>query len=189
MSRLKNGHTMLDMSADFWGRNLSRISIARFEMARAFPYHRLPLKSLSLAALVKHFFDQEVDKTLQKADWGGPPALPSSHRVCGCRYRMVQRTASPSVRHPAADPHPSEDEPSPYQGYAISNSSVPLKKAQIVRTGIRDAVKEFMTTAVLHPTFEIRARYNARHIQRTSARSSSSPWLKTREPVLILRST
>ena len=38
-----------------------------FELARRVPYHRLPLRSLRLAALVHHLCGTAVDKTLQRA--------------------------------------------------------------------------------------------------------------------------
>ena len=44
-----------------------------FELARRVPYHRLPLRSLRLAALVHHLHGTAVDKTLQRADWGQRP--------------------------------------------------------------------------------------------------------------------
>ena len=44
-----------------------------FELARRVPYHRLPLRSLRLAALVHHLCGTAVDKTLQRADWGQRP--------------------------------------------------------------------------------------------------------------------
>ena len=44
-----------------------------FEIARRVPYHRLPLRSLRLAALVHHLCGTAVDKTLQRADWGQRP--------------------------------------------------------------------------------------------------------------------
>jgi ribonuclease D len=44
-----------------------------FEKARSIPYYRLPLRSLSLAALVEHFFVDKLDKTFQKTDWGIRP--------------------------------------------------------------------------------------------------------------------
>ena len=53
-------------------------------MARNFPYYRLPLRGLSLAALVKHFFDQELDKTLQRADWGIRPLAHAHKRIVIC---------------------------------------------------------------------------------------------------------
>src|SRR6267143_534086 len=41
--------------------------------SRRVPYHRLPLRSLRLAALVHHLCGTAVDKTLQRADWGQRP--------------------------------------------------------------------------------------------------------------------
>jgi ribonuclease D len=114
-----------------------------FEMARAFPYYRLPLRSLSLAALVKNFFDEEADKTLQKADWGVRP-LSQAHIEYAASdtewcYRIYKK-----LRLIPRPPAPSDDDPRAIQnGY--NSLLIPLKKAQLVRTSIRDAVKEFLT--------------------------------------------
>jgi ribonuclease D len=114
-----------------------------FEMARKFPYYRLPIRSLSLASLVKQFFDQELDKTLQQADWGIRPLshahieyAASDTEWCYRVYRNLRAIPRP--------PDPPEDDPAVIRARYIE-LLVPLKKAQIVRTGIRDAVKEFMT--------------------------------------------
>jgi hypothetical protein len=119
-----------------------------FEMARAFPYYRLPLRSLTLAALVKHFFDREVDKTLQRADWGIRPLSPahieyaaSDTEWCYGVYHKLQ--AIPR------QPDPAEDDPALIRACYVK-LLVPLKKAQFVRAAIRDAVKEFMTESGVH---------------------------------------
>jgi ribonuclease D len=119
-----------------------------FEMARAFAYYRLPLRSLSLAALVKHFFHQEIDKTLQKADWGVRP-LSQEH----IEYAASDTEWCYGIYHNLCailrPPDPSEDDPALIRARYVE-LLVPLKKAQIVRTGIRDAVKEFMTGSGVH---------------------------------------
>ncbi len=114
-----------------------------FEMARSFAYYRLPLRSLSLAALVKHFFDEELDKTLQKADWGVRP-LSQAHIAYAASdtewcYRLYHKLhVIPRM------PDSADDDPALIRARYIE-LLVPLKRAQIVRTAIRDAVKEFMT--------------------------------------------
>jgi ribonuclease D len=119
-----------------------------FEMARSVPYYRLPLRSLSLAALVKHFFAHELDKTLQKADWGIRP-LPQNHIVYASSdtewcYRVYNNLhAIPRALEPA------DDDPASIRARYIE-LLVPLKKAQMVRTGIRDAVKEYMAENGVH---------------------------------------
>ena len=132
----------------FLGKERVKTLNCTFEMARAFPYHRLPLKSLSLAALVEHFFDQKIDKTLQKADWGGRP-LSQAH----LEYAASDTEWCHGVYHHLRDipqrPDPSEDKPALIRTRYIE-LLIPLKKAQIVRTGIREAVKEFMTGCGVH---------------------------------------
>jgi len=79
-----------------------------FELARRVPYHRLPLRSLRLAALVHHLCGTAVDKTLQRADWGQRPLSAEQLDYAAwdpewC-YR-VHRRLDPLVRSwdPAAD--------------------------------------------------------------------------------------
>jgi hypothetical protein len=119
-----------------------------FEMAGRFPYYRLPLRGLSLAALVKHLFDQELDKTLQKADWGLRP-LSGAHIEYAASDTEWCYKVYHSLRAIPQLPDPSEDDPTLIRRRYIE-LLVPLKKAQIVRTGIRDAVKEFMTASGVH---------------------------------------
>jgi hypothetical protein len=127
----------------FLGQNRVANLKCTFEKARTFPYYRLPLRSLSLAALVKHFFGKELDKTLQHADWGRRPLCDahieyaaSDTEWCYKVYHKLQ-----AIREP---PDPAKDDPSRIRD-RYNELLVPLKEAQIVRTGIRDAVKEFMT--------------------------------------------
>jgi ribonuclease D len=132
----------------FLGQNHVANLNCTFEMARTFPYYRLPLRSLSLAALVKHFFDQALDKTLQHADWGIRP-LTDAH----IEYAALDTEWCYKVYHNLrAIPRPPDapkDDPALIRDCYIK-VLVPLKKAQIVRTGIRDAVKEFMTGSGVH---------------------------------------
>src|SRR6266540_4310971 len=79
-----------------------------FELARRVPYHRLPLRSLRLAALVHHLCGTAVDKTSQRADWGQRPLSAEQLDYAAwdpewC-YR-VHRRLDPLVRswEPAAD--------------------------------------------------------------------------------------
>jgi 3'-5' exonuclease len=119
-----------------------------FEMARAFPYYRLPLRSLSLAALVKRFFDQELDKTFQRADWGIRPLSGAHIEYAASDTEWCYRVYH-NLRAIPRPPDPPEDDSSLIRARYIE-LLVPLKKAQIVRTGIRDAVKEFMTGSGVH---------------------------------------
>jgi hypothetical protein len=117
-------------------------------MARTISYYRLQLNGLSLAALVTHFFDQEIDKTLQHADWGIRP-LSHAHIEYAASdtewcYRVYHK-----LRAIPRPPDPSKDDPAGISARYIE-LLVPLKKAKTVRTGIRDAVKEFMTRSGVH---------------------------------------
>jgi ribonuclease D len=119
-----------------------------FEMARAFPYYRLPLRGLSLAALVKHFFDRELDKTLQRADWGIRPLSHAHIEYAASDTEWCYRVYH-NLRAIPRPPDPPEDDPALIRACYVK-LLIPLKKAQIVRTGIRDVVKEFMTGRGVH---------------------------------------
>jgi ribonuclease D len=119
-----------------------------FEMARSLSYYRLPLRSLSLAALVKHFFSRELDKTLQKADWGIRP-LSHAHIEYAASDTEWCYGVYHNLRAIPRAPDPAEDDPALIRARYIELLA-PLKKAQIVRTGIRDVVKEFMTESGVH---------------------------------------
>ena len=45
-------------------------------LARSIPYHRLPVRSLTLAALCGHLFGTRLDKTHQRDEWGARPLSP-----------------------------------------------------------------------------------------------------------------
>jgi hypothetical protein len=117
-------------------------------MAREFPYYRLPLRSLSLATLVKHFFDHELDKTLQRADWGIRPLSHAHIEYAASDTEWCYRVYH-NLRALPRPPDPPEDDPALIRARYMK-LLVPLKKAQIVRTGIRDAVKEFMSVNGVH---------------------------------------
>jgi ribonuclease D len=113
-----------------------------FELARLIPYYRLPLRSLTLAALVEHFFGETLDKTPQKSDWRVRPL--SSEQLqyaaldtewCYKIHDKLQRFSQPRDA--------SEDDPAAITARYLALLG-PLKSARTTREGIRDAVKEFM---------------------------------------------
>jgi len=132
----------------FLGQNRVANLNCTFEFARTFPYYRLPLRSLRLAALVERFFGQALDKTLQQADWGIRP-LSHAHIEYAAAdtewcYRIYHKLRGIPPR-----PDPSEDDPALIRT-RYNQLLIPLKKAQIVRTGIRDVVKEYMAGNRVH---------------------------------------
>lgn len=115
-----------------------------FDLARGVPYHRLPLRSLRLAALVHHLFGHAIDKTFQRADWGHRPLSVQELDYAAwdpewC-YRVHQRLSGLArAWDPATDdPEGIQDE------YA---SLLPtLRDAKQWRTAIWDTVKAFMVS-------------------------------------------
>jgi hypothetical protein len=113
-----------------------------FELARRVPYHRLPLRSLRLAALVHHLCGTAVAKTLQRADWGQRPLSAEQLDYAAwdpewC-YR-VHRGLDPLVR----SWDPAADDPAAIQSRYVE--ILPLERdASRWRTAMWDAIKTFM---------------------------------------------
>jgi len=113
-----------------------------FELARSLPYYRLPLRSLKLAALVHHLFDEAIDKSYQKADWGRRPLHPEQLDYAAwdpewC-YRIHQRL-QPLVQ----SWDPATDDPDAIQRRYVG--LLPgLRDAKHWRTAIWDSIKAFM---------------------------------------------
>jgi hypothetical protein len=116
-----------------------------FEPARRVPYHRLPLRSLWLAALVHHLYGTAVDKTLQRADWGQRPLNAEQLDYAAwdpewC-YR-VHRGLDPLVR----SWDPAADDPAAIQSRYVE--ILPLERdASRWRTAMWDAIKTFMVAS------------------------------------------
>ena len=113
-----------------------------FELARRVPYHRLPLRSLRLAALVHHLCGTAVDKTLQRADWGQRPLSAEQLDYAAwdpewC-YR-VHRGLDPLVR----SWDPAADDPAAIQSRYVE--ILPLERAaNRWREAMWTAIKTFM---------------------------------------------
>jgi ribonuclease D len=118
-----------------------------YELARSIPYYRLPLRSLSLAALVKQFFDVALDKTFQKADWGIRPLSSAQLEYAASDTEWCYRIHDRIRR--IQSPPPFEDDPGAIRTRYLE-LLVLLKGAQTIRASIRDAVKEFMIQENVH---------------------------------------
>ncbi|HJZ10521.1 MAG TPA: hypothetical protein VJ521_00125, partial [Acidobacteriota bacterium] len=82
------------------------------KLSRSIPYHRLPLRSLSLANLVDHFFQNKLDKSFQKADWGVRPLLNEQLQYAGwdpewCR-RVYEKVTSLALTFDPSHESPEE---------------------------------------------------------------------------------
>jgi hypothetical protein len=113
-----------------------------FELARGVPYHRLPLRSLRLAMLVRHLFGQTIDKSFQRADWGHRPLRLEELDYAAwdpewC-FRIHQGLA-PLVR----TWDPGQDDPHEI-ATRWDQIQVPLRDASHWREAIWSAVKAFM---------------------------------------------
>jgi ribonuclease D len=115
-----------------------------FELARGVPYHRLPLRSLRLAMLVRHLFGEAIDKSYQRADWGRRPLCQEELDYAAwdpewC-YRVHERIC-PLIR----SWDPAVDDP---QAIATRYDEIlpPLRDAKNRRTAVWAAIKTFMVT-------------------------------------------
>lgn len=131
-------------------------------MARAIPYYRLPLRSLSLSALVEHFFGHPLDKTLQRTDWGVRD-LTSTHLEYAAADAEWCHRIYDQLRGIPGPPEPSEDDGEGIQARYLE-ILCPLKEAKAVRSGIRDAVKGLMVhrhlTRLSRFSFHMRTTYS-----------------------------
>jgi ribonuclease D len=113
-----------------------------FLMARSIPYYRLPLRSLSLAALADHLLGAAPDKELQKADWGGRPLSPVHLEYAALDTEWCYRVHDALLRCPGP-PDVTDDDPRAIAARYLQILA-PLRGARAIRNAIRDAVKEFM---------------------------------------------
>ena len=126
----------------FLGQDLVRNLKCTFEMARSIPYYRLPLRSLSLGALVEHFFGQPLDKTLQKTDWRYRP-LPATHLEYAAADAEWCHKVHDQLRGIPGPPEPSQDDGESIQTRYLK-ILCPLKEAKAIRSSIREAVRDVM---------------------------------------------
>jgi ribonuclease D len=151
-----------------------------FEMARSIPYYRLPLRSLSLAALVEHFFEVTLDKTFQRTDWGARPLSPAQLEYAASDTEWCYRICD-KLRKIPRPPQVAKDDPAAIAGRYIELFA-PLKGARTSRAGIRDAVKGYMISERVNrlSRFELRTR----HIPLISRRWSISRFWPTLADIL-----
>ena len=112
------------------------------QLARSIPYHRLPVKKLTLAALCRHLFGASLDKSHQKDDWGVRPLSADQLAYAAADpewCRRLQQALDGLV--PAFDPH-AEDPDALRDQYA--DLAVRLRERNARRTDIRDAVRDHL---------------------------------------------
>lgn len=111
-------------------------------LARSVPFHRLPLRSLSLKSLVRYFFGFRLDKTFQTADWGTRP-IPNEQLVYAasdpewCR-RIHEKLSSCNQVFDVMKDSPNEIN----DLYMSLLPRLALAKSSV--NEIRDTVKEYM---------------------------------------------
>ncbi len=62
----------------FLGRDAIQNLHCTLALSKELPYYHLPTRSWSLASLVRHFWDEELDKSFQRIDWGKRPLAPAA---------------------------------------------------------------------------------------------------------------
>jgi ribonuclease D len=128
----------------FLGENRARNLNCTFQLARSIPYYQLPMRSLSLAALVEKFCGVVLDKTFQKADWGQRPLSQELRAYAAADTEWCYRVHGELLKIPRPPTDPSEDDPEEIKARYLG-LLIPIKTAQTTRTGIREAVREYMT--------------------------------------------
>lgn len=113
-------------------------------LARAVPYHRLPVASFSLASLARHLMGAQVDKGPQRSDWGVRPLSPEQLAYAAADpewcFRLWQCLAD---LHVAIDPG-CEDPAGLQERYR--ELLRPLACAEAERKAVRTAVQSLMET-------------------------------------------
>lgn len=110
-------------------------------LAKELPYYRLPTRSCSLAALVRHFWGLEVDKSFRGSDWGLRPLGPEALAYAAWDAEWCHRLWAALQDLSAGNLVPSEPEAIAAR---FAEFDLDYKLAQERREAIRDAVREFM---------------------------------------------
>ena len=111
-------------------------------LARSIPYHRLPVRKLTLAALCGHLFGAALDKSHQKDDWGVRPLSDDQLAYAAADPEWCQR-----VQHaldglvPSFDPR-AEDPAALRDRYL--DISLRFRERNARRNDIRDAVRDHL---------------------------------------------
>jgi ribonuclease D len=111
-------------------------------LARSIPYHRLPVRKLTLAALCGHLFDAALDKAHQKDDWGVRPLSPEQIAYAAADpewCREVQRALEGLV----VTFDPAEEDPAEIRRDWLAVSAR-LRERKARREDIREAVTQMM---------------------------------------------
>lgn len=143
----------------FLGKERVRALGCTLEQARSLPYYRLPLRRLSLASLVLHFFGVELDKSPQTSDWSRRPLTAdrlayaaADAEWCFRIHRELDRIAAGSVL-------PADEDPG-----ALEQEYVPLQPELAVATSRKRSIREAVRALIVKnrltrfSEFELRLR-------------------------------
>lgn len=112
------------------------------QLARSIPYHRLPVRKLTLAALASHLCGTSLDKTHQGDEWGIRPLTSDQLRYAAADpewcHRVQQRLESLVVRFEAGG----EDPMAIREGYCAVAGR--LREREARRNDIRDGVRDWL---------------------------------------------
>lgn len=112
------------------------------QLARSIPYHRLPVRKLTLAALCGHLFDAALDKAHQKDDWGLRPLSAEQLAYAAGDPEWCQRVQQ-ALDHllPVFDPR--DEDPAALRAEYLDLTGR-LRERNARRSDIRDAVRDHL---------------------------------------------
>ena len=112
------------------------------QLARSIPYHRLPVKKLTLAALCSHLFDATLDKSHQKDDWGVRPLSAEQLAYAAADPEWCRRLQQ-ALDGLAATFDPKAEDPAALRDQYV-DLTLRLRERNARRTDIRDAVRDHL---------------------------------------------
>ncbi len=111
-------------------------------LARSIPYHRLPVRKLTLAALCGRLFGTELDKSHQRDDWGVRPLSPEQLAYAAADPEWCRRVQQ-ALDALGVTFEPWREDPAQVQREYL-DVSARLRERNARRGDIRDAVRDHL---------------------------------------------
>ncbi|MEZ4654621.1 MAG: hypothetical protein R3E12_13820 [Candidatus Eisenbacteria bacterium] len=126
----------------FLGADSARRLECTLQRARAIAFHRLPIKRMSLAALVEHFFGEQLDKTHQSAAWERRPLSADQLAYAAGDVYWCQKLRS-RIDQIDGPPAPEADSPDAID-QEFGQSKPEARQAELEDEAVRVAMKSIM---------------------------------------------
>ena len=111
-------------------------------LAKSIPYHRLPVRQLTLAALCGHLFGTKLDKSHQKDDWGVRPLSPEQLAYAAADPEWCRRVQE-ALDGLVVTFEPWRERPQEVR-YQYVDVNARLREKNARRGDIRDAVRDHL---------------------------------------------